>query len=104
MAPASRVKITVLRKLYHPELYEQYGVTRGEPCTAVEVGQEFIVPTDLSMPPGFCSWAWRDIGAYLVTLARGGDFVGSKPGVFVASCADGYRPVLFKLERLQSAD
>jgi len=93
------VKITVLRRLYHKDLYEQYGTTAGTPCATVADGQEFLVGLDAMMPPGFCSWAWAEIFHYVLTLARGGDLHGSRPGVFIASCADGYRPVLFKLER-----
>lgn len=94
------VRITVLRRLYHGDLYEQYGASPGTPCTKVADGQEFLVGPDAMMPEGFCSWAWTEIFHYVLVLARGGDLVGSRPGVFVASCADGYRPVLFKLERL----
>jgi uncharacterized repeat protein (TIGR04076 family) len=96
----SEVKITVLRKLYHRELYEQYGVNAGEPCKAFEIGQEFVVPKHVAVPEGFCGWAWSDIMKYVLTLARGGSFVGSKPGTFVASCSDGYSPVIFKIERV----
>jgi uncharacterized repeat protein (TIGR04076 family) len=35
--------------------------------------------------------------------ARGGDFVGVKPGTFVTCCTDGFRPVFFKLERIDAA-
>ncbi len=97
------VRITVLRRLYHRELYEQYGINAGSPCRKVSDGQEFIVPLDGMMPEGFCSWAWTEIFHYVLTLARGGDLHGARPGVFVASCADGYRPVLFKLERVGGA-
>ncbi len=94
------VKITVLRRLYHRELYEQYGLTAGTPCTKVAEGQEFLVGLEATMPDGFCSWAWTEFFHYVLVLARGGNLVGSKPGFFVASCADGYRPVLFRLERV----
>jgi uncharacterized repeat protein (TIGR04076 family) len=97
------VRITVLRRLYHKELYEQYGQTLGAPCTKVADGQEFLVDLEAMMPEGFCSWAWTEIFKYVLVLARGGDLHGSKPGVFVACCGDGYRPVLFKLERVAPA-
>lgn len=96
------VRITVLRRLYHPELYKLYAETHGAPCDRVADGQEFLVGLDARMPDGFCSWAWTEIFHYVLTLARGGNLRGSKPGVFVASCADGYRPVLFKLERIET--
>jgi uncharacterized repeat protein (TIGR04076 family) len=96
----SKVKITVLRRVYHRDLYERYGLSLGEPCAALQDGQEFVVPEQIAMPAGFCSWAWCDTMKYVVTLARGGNLSGSKPGVFVASCSDGYRPVIFALERI----
>jgi uncharacterized repeat protein (TIGR04076 family) len=36
----------------------------------------------------------------VLTLARGGNFLGVKPGTFVTCCTDGFRPVFFKLERI----
>ncbi len=53
------------------------------------------------MPDGFCSWAWTDIQKYVLTLARGGNMIGSKPGMTVACCSDGYRPVVFLLRRVK---
>ena len=52
------------------------------------------------MPEGFCCWAWCDIQKYVLTLARGGNFRGAKPGAFITCCTDGFRPVLFKVERM----
>jgi uncharacterized repeat protein (TIGR04076 family) len=42
-----------------------------------------------------------DINRYVVKLARGGNFAGSKPGRTVVTCSDGYRPVVFLLERIE---
>jgi len=93
------VKITVLRRLQHRDLLEKYAESIWEPCARLDEGQEFVSDA-VNMPPGFCSWAWADINKYVLTLARGGDFVGIKPGMFITCCTDGFRPVLFKLERL----
>jgi uncharacterized repeat protein (TIGR04076 family) len=46
------------------------------------------------MPEGFCGWAWADIQDKVWGMARGG------ANVFVTCCTDGYRPVIFKLEKL----
>ena len=93
----NRVKITVLRKLYHKDLVEEY-TDSGDwgPCSRFEVGQEFVVcaKTPWDPPAGFCGWAWADMQAKVWGMARGG------ANVFVTCCTDGYRPVLFKLERL----
>jgi len=40
----------------------------------------------------------------VVTLARGGNFHGSRPGTTVVACTDGYRPVIFGLERLERGE
>ena len=91
------VKITVLRKLYHKDLMEKY-TDSGDwgPCSALQEGQEFTVTANepWKMPEGFCGWAWADIQKIVWGMARGG------PNVFVACCTDGYRPVLFLLEKL----
>ncbi len=96
------VRITVLKRLLMEDACEQYGCGNKAICDRFEEGQEFVVSgRDIEMPAGFCSWAWHDIHSYLVTLARGGNFVGSKPGKTVVACADGYRPVIFALERIE---
>jgi len=54
------------------------------------------------MPKGFCSWAWADIQRDVTVLALGGDFPWVKEkGVTFSSCTDGFRPVIFKLERMK---
>ncbi len=92
------VKVTVMRRLLLQEMVDENAAGPWAPCSRLSDGQEFI-SKDANMPEGFCSWAWTDIHKYVVTLARGGNFLGSKPGRTVACCTDGYRPVIFKLER-----
>ena len=92
------VRITVLRKLLHKDLIEKY-TDSGDwgPCSHFSEGQEFVVSKDQpwAMPSGFCGWAWADIQKMVWGMARGG------PNVFVTCCTDGYRPVIFKLEKLE---
>lgn len=95
----AKVKITVLRRTQNRDLLEQYADSVWIPCERLADGQEFIAE-GANMPEGFCSWAWCDIQKYVLTLARGGNFRGTKPGTFVTCCTDGYRPVLFLVERL----
>jgi uncharacterized repeat protein (TIGR04076 family) len=52
------------------------------------------------MPEGFCSWACADIQKYVMTLARGDDFLGVREGTYVTCCTDGFRPVFFLIERI----
>ncbi len=95
----SKVKITVVRRLVNEDLLKEYADSVWDPCEKLSDGQEFI--TDgVDMPQGFCGWAWTDIHKCVLTLARGGSFIGVKPGVFVTCCTDGFRPVTFKLERI----
>ena len=96
----SSVRITVLKRLLHKDLLKECADSIWEPCERLQVGQEFI-SDGVNMPRGFCSWAWADIQKYVMTLARGGNFMGVRPGRFVTCCTDGFRPVFFRLERIQ---
>ena len=95
------VKITVLKRLVHEDLLGSYATSIWHGCERLEEGQEFIA-NSVNMPAEFCSWAWADIQKYVMTLSRGGNFRGVKPGCYVTCCTDGFRPVIFKLERLQT--
>ncbi len=92
------VKITVVKKLYHPDLVAECAQNpeKWTPCTHFEVGDVFVTSKDKpwEMPDGFCGWAWADIQKLVYGMARGGQ------DIFVTSCTDGYRPVIFKLEKL----
>ena len=93
-----RVKITVMKKLFHRDLVQDFAVNpeNWAPCSHFDIGDEFI--TDLErpwdMPEGFCGWAWADIQRTVYGMARGGQ------DVFITCCTDGYRPVVFKLEKI----
>jgi uncharacterized repeat protein (TIGR04076 family) len=96
------VRITVLKRLLIPEAVARCAANEWGACTCMTEGQEFLVDGScVQVPPGFCAWAWADLHKYLVTLARGGNFSGSLPGKTVVSCTDGYRPVIFALERIE---
>ncbi len=98
MFPArDAIRITVLKKLHHRDLIEKYTDTGDwTPCAVFEEGQEFVVPGSApwDMPPGFCGWAWADIQKTVWGMSRGG------PNRFVTCCTDGFRPVVFLLERI----
>ena len=93
------VKITVLKRLLHKDVLEEYADSIWDKCEVFSVGQEFVAD-GVNMPEGFCGWAWSDIEKIVLTLSRGGNFMGVPKGTFVSCCTDGYRPVVFKLERL----
>lgn len=92
------VKITILKKLFHEDLVNQYA-DKPEvwtPCKTFSVGDSFIISGDTpwDKPEGFCGWAWADMQKMVWGMSRGG------PKRFVTSCTDGYRPVIFLLEQM----
>ncbi len=101
--PASRVKITVLKTLYHKDLVEEYVLPEKpeayQSCYRFQVGDVFYVD-GFEMPEGFCPWAWADIHREVVAIRCNADVpISTEPGCFIASCTDGLRPVVFKVER-----
>lgn len=101
----ANVRITVLKRLFNKDVIDKYTEesTDWVPCQTLREGQEFV-SENVNMPREFCSWAWADIQKYIMALARGANFVGVKEGLFVTCCTDGFRPVIFKLERIHSSE
>ncbi len=99
----AQVKITVLKRSHNQEYLEKYAESVWDPCERLQEGQEFVASGG-NMPTGFCSWAWADIQKYVMVLARGGNFIGVKPGTFVTCCTDGFRPVFFLVERIEERE
>ena len=93
-----QVKITVIKKIFNEEFIAECAANpdKWTECTHFKIGDSFI--TDLEqpwgMPEGFCGWAWADIQRTVYGMARGGQ------DVFLTCCTDGYRPVIFKLEKV----
>jgi len=96
----TQVKITVMKRLFHEDMVADCATEQWEPCQHLQDGQVFVVDQSVAKPEGFCSWAWADIQKYVMALCRGANFNGTKPGTFVTCCTDGFRPVVFKLERM----
>jgi uncharacterized repeat protein (TIGR04076 family) len=99
----ARVRITVLRRSQNVDFLEKYADSVWEPCERLAEGKSFV-STRANIPHGFCSWAWADIQKYVLTLARGGNFLGVKEGTFVTCCTDGFRPVFFLVERMDDSE
>jgi len=109
--PPYPVKITVIKKTFHKDFVEKWATGHGSDwvkgsigegagcCHAFDIGQEFV-SDGVHMPEGFIDAAWVDIQKYVLILARGGNMLGVQEGVFVTQCSDGFRPVSFKLERI----
>ena len=99
----TKLKITVLKRLNPDEIFEELPVKRQEwmvPCPIYEDGQEYILDK-VAMPEGFCGSAWQTIYPNVRTLYYGGDLTFfEEKGTAVTCCADGVRPVIFKLERI----
>ena len=93
------VKITVLKRTKNRPFLEEYAETVWDICERFG-DRDCFVSKNCNMPDGFCSWAWADIQSYVMTLARGGNFIGVREGTYVSCCTDGFRPVFFLIERI----
>ncbi len=96
-----RVRITVLRRLFHKEYVEEYAANPEgwAACQHFTEGEQFVTDRHApwTMPEGFCGWAWADMQKPVNGMARGGQ------DMFVTCCTDGYRPVIFRLEKLRDS-
>ena len=115
MAKRRKCKITVIKKECYADLQEQYlaDPTSG-PCNIFEVGQEFILERSEDrddfwhmMDGKFCSEAWDCISRYVYTALQGGSIMEgwtNDEKMMIACCNDGTRPVIFKIERLDTEE
>lgn len=97
-------KITVLKRLFNQDLAEEYLEVADEfvACEQFSDGEEFIVEPAFQMPEGFCPWAWADIRGDIMTVFAGGNPPWIKPrGTVITGCTDWFRPVIFKVERIE---
>ena len=105
----SKCKIIVLKRTINQDLIDEYidekYSNHMKPCEIFKDNQEFILEgeTALSQPPAdFCAWAWADIRKDILTVAVGGDMPGMKHrGTVITGCTDWFRPVIFKVERIE---
>lgn len=99
-------KVTVIQKRCNIELVKTYveNPQKFSLCNKVSENQEFIISNPYEMPDGICAWAWADIRPQLLAIASGGTstFLREK-STAVATCTDPFRPVLFKIERIEQA-
>jgi len=103
----SKVRITVLRKVVHQDLLDEYLATSAKErgyaaCDAFEEGETFEFDGS-RCPEGFCHWAWADIqrDAMMVLFGQGYPWIG-RSATAIACCTDGFRPVTFKIERIET--
>ncbi len=125
------VKLTVIDKKLYPELQRQYCADpdAGE-CPCYNVGDEFIFRRDderddfwhmgidtlvkTSADPdtvaggpktAHCSELWDAVSRYIYAGLQGGSIMNGwmkKENEMIACCSDGTRPVIFKIERIDS--
>lgn len=105
---AKKVKITVLKKEFYPDLAERY-LTEGEsvgPCALLEERDEFIFEGNAKMPENFCPWAWIDIYQSVNAISSGSSFTpwNKREGQTIACCTDGIRPVIFDITVLDEEE
>ena len=88
------VKISVLKRGFENEIVEKLKSGAKGPCTRFSDGQEFTVTSQWSMPEKFCEWAYADIRTYIPMVLGQGTPIA-------VCCTDGFRPVFFKIERIE---
>jgi len=104
-----KVKITVVKKLLLSEFLDEIDYTVEEnknfgECSKFNVGDEFVLDSIDEFPPsGFCPWAWCDIQRDVAMILFGAE---PEPRMknshsMYASCDEGLRPVIFKIERIE---
>ncbi|MHA2496897.1 MAG: TIGR04076 family protein [Candidatus Hodarchaeales archaeon] len=97
-----KLKITIVKKFSPEEVFgHEVKRTSGEivPLCGLEE-REYIVEHQFKMPEGFCGKAWQDMSRELSLLSYGVDYDYTEPYAIYATCTDGIRPVVFKIQPL----
>ena len=88
----------------YPDLMEAYENPIEHACQ-MQVGQTFVAD-GWKKPDGFCDSAWDSVSTFVLALASGGknlyDGWMKNPKSAMISCNDGFRPVSFLLETLET--
>ena len=101
----AKVRITVVKRLDFNEIHGNADLgcsAKMDPvCDMFTEGQEFV--TDLTeMPQGFCVGAFVDICRFITGLRFGANYPWmNEKGKVLTCCTDGFRPVVFRLERIE---
>ncbi len=103
----ARCKITVVERSFRKGYVDRYVEAERKktlgPCEVFKEGQTFVVDPAVSMPQGFCPWAWDDIYKVLSAFYANGSFDMWVQGgdTILACCTDGTRPVYFEIQKLK---
>ena len=99
------LKITVVKRLNFNDIHRDSDLGCSadlDPvCERFAEGQVF--ETDMqTVPEGFCPFAFVDISRFLSGLRSGANYAWmNEKGTVLACCTDGFRPVVFRLERIE---
>jgi len=101
------VRITCVKKALFPEFLGELDMTIADndqfgECPKFYVGQEFILKDIDDMPKDFCPWAWGDIQRDVAMIQFGAipEPIMKNPHSMYSSCAEGLRPVIFRIEKI----
>ena len=98
-----KIQITVLRRMSNQDLADQFQHEATIPCPLFEDGQVFTLDRWDEPPEGFCEWAWEDIYEKMMKVTGEATFIPEpikERGMMIACCTDGFRPVVFKMVRI----
>ena len=99
-----KVKITAIRKANYIDLQRRFENQIEHTCDVVE-GQSWISENG-EKPEGMCESAWESMQWFVqeLTAGRGNFYDGwmKNPKSAMISCNDGFRPVSFYIEALNS--
>ena len=99
-----KVRITVMKIARYDDLINEYENPIEHACD-MKLGQVFIAE-DGKKPEGFCDSAWDSVSPFVIALANGAKnfydgWMKNEKSAMI-SCNDGFRPVSFLLETLES--
>lgn len=91
-------RVTVIRRECYDDIQALYlDDPETGPCTGFATGDSWMIRRGMGRPEGFCESAWRSI----VEVVNAHDAcAGMIRDVFVVSCPDGTRPVVFRVETI----
>ncbi|MFX0114065.1 MAG: TIGR04076 family protein [Candidatus Hodarchaeota archaeon] len=100
----TKLKITIAKKFSSEDVFG-HKIKRLSGGTVPICGleeREYIVNHQFEMPNDFCGKAWQDMSRELALLWYGVDPEYTEHNAVYTSCTDGVRPVVFRIERLES--
>jgi len=101
-----KCKVTVIKRMINQDLIDEYLTDEYKDiglCDAFQDVQEILIDDYYEVPEGFCASAWADIRKDLMAVMMGSNMPGiNRPGTIISSCQEWFRPVIFRIERLES--